>query len=268
MNKSLALFLFAALCFANPTTALACSPPDYDTSWDVASISSAVPAKVVPIGAAQLKVEAIDYKKLHEATVDGGRINLRVKQVLNGRFTDSTVLLNVTNVDDCNSSFGPLFGDFFVTVVPIRYDNGEPVSDRNGRQEFASIFYKGEEPPEFGDLDRPQFAEYSPTPHYLFYDPQKLACLYKQSIDYTKWSADVWRRCVRPGEYISLDCEMGKDSKLICVQYDLGSTRPPELRRGYSFWGHHYRSILAALLVLFTVLGIGYLSLRKKLRRA
>lgn len=269
MSKRLALFLFAALCLANPTTALACSPPpNYDTSWHMANISSAVPAKEVPIGAVQLKIEATDYGKLREAAVNVGKINLRVKQVLNGRFTDSIVLLNVTNADDCNSAFEPPFGDFFVTVVPIRYDNGQAVSDRNGRQEFASIFYKGEKPPEFGDVDRPQFAEYSPTPSYSFYDPQKLACLYKQTDDNTKWSADVWRRCVRPGEYISLDCEMGKDSKLICIQYDLGSTRPAELRRGYSFWGHHYRSILATLLVLFAVLGIGYFSLRKNLRRA
>lgn len=265
MNKGRALFLFVGLCFASSTTALACSPPDYDTSWDIARVSSAVPAKVAPIGAVQLKVESPDYKKMADAIFNVGKINLRVKQVLDGSFTDSNVLLNVTNVDNCNSSFEPQFGDFFITVVPMRNGNGESVADRNGRQEFSSIFYKGEVPP---DADTPKFAEYSLTTRYSFYDPQKLACFYKQGDDYTKWSADVWRRCVRPGEYLSLDCEMHKAGKLICVQDDLGSTRPPELRRGYSFWDHHYKSILVTLLVLTTLLGTGYFSLRKRLRRA
>ncbi len=265
MNKSLALFLFAALCFANPTTALACSPPDDLTSSLGGTVSSWVPAKAVPEGAAQMRVAPQDVDKMGDAINDIGKITLQVKQVVDGSFSGSTVLLNTSNLG-CSDEFGRRSGDFFITVLPMEYPDGVPVSDQGGASEFASLLYKHDLYSVSEDKMVPQFAEYSRA-NYSFGNYRKLQCLLKESIDSTKWSADVWRRCVRPGEYISLDCEMGKDSKLICAQDDLGSTRPPELRRGYSFWGHHYRTILAALLILFTILGIGYLSLKKKLRR-
>lgn len=266
MNKRLALLLFGALCFAIPKPALACPAPTDATSSFGGTVSSWGPAKSVPDGAAQMRVAPQDIEKMGDAINDIGKITLQVKQVVDGSFSGSTVVVNTSNLG-CDDEFGRRSGDFFITVRPMEYSDGVPVSDQGGEPEFASLLYKTDMYSEFDANNVPQFAEYDWV-NYSFENRRKLQCLLKENIDYTKWSADVWRRCVRPGEYISLDCEMGKDGKLICVQNDLGSTRPPELRRGYSFWGHHYRSILAALLVLFTVLGIGYLSLRKKLRRA
>jgi hypothetical protein len=228
-----------------------------------------VPAKTVPRGATQLKVEAPDYQQIGAAMANVGKITLRVKQVLNGKFSDPTVRLNTTNVDDCNSWFEPQAGDFFITVLPMNYSDGEPVLDRSGKQEFASLFYKDEEVYSFENKQMPKFAEYSNKMwDYSFYDPKKFACLDKGSTNFADWSAEAWRRCVGPGEYLVLNCERKQEGKLVCVQDDHGSIRPPELRRGYSFWGHYGATISAIPLVLALLLGVGYFILRKKLRRS
>ena len=267
MNKYFALFLFAGLCLANSKPASACSPPSPDSSIYSASVSSAVPAKVVPRGAIQLKVPAQDYAQMGAAIFNVGKVTLRVKQVLNGKFSEPTVRLNTTNVDDCNSWFEPQVGDFFITVLPMAYSDGEPVLDRSGKQEFASMFYKSEELHGFVNTEIPKFAEYSPMTDYSFYDPQKFACLFKEN-DNFNWSAKAWRRCVGAGEYVTLKCERKQEAGLVCEQNDHDSIRPPELQRGYSFWNYYGMTISAILLVFAILLGMGYFLFRRKLRRS
>lgn len=267
MNKYFALSFFAGLCFAN-SPASACSPPSPDSPIYSASVTSAVPAKVAPAGAIQLKVQAQDAAQMGAAIFNFGKITLRVKQVVNGKFSDPTLLLNTTNVDDCNSHFEPQVGDFFITVLPMNYSDGEPVIDRRGKQEFASLFYRSEESFEFENTKMPQFAEYSPVPRYSFYDPQKFACLYKENDNVDAWNAEAWRRCVGPGEYVALNCEQKQQGALVCKQDDHGSIRPPELRRGYNFGNYHGTTISAVLLVFAILLSMGYFLLKKKLRRS
>lgn len=268
MNKYFALLLFAGLCTVNPAPASACSPPRPDSPIYSASVSSSVPAKVVPRGAIQLKVPAQDYAQIGAAIFNVGKVTLRVKQVLNGKFSEPTVHLNTTNVDDCNSRFEPQFGDFFITVLPMAYSDGQPVLDRSAKQEFASIFYKSEELYDFENNEIPKFSEYSPMTHYSFYDPQKYACLYKENENVDAWNAETWRRCVGPGEYVALNCQRRQDGKLVCEQDDQGSIRPPELRRGYNFWNYHGTTISAVLLVCAILLGMVYFLLQKRLRRS
>ncbi len=268
MNKYFALFCFAGLCSVNPTPASACSPPSPDSPIYSATVSSAAPAKVTPKGATQLKVEAQDYQRLGAAIFNVGKVTLRVKQVINGKFSEPTVRLNTTNVDDCNSWFEPQVRDFFITVLPMAYSDGERVLDQSGKQEFASLFYKSEELYGFENKEIPEFAEYSPMTDYSFYDPQKFACLDKGNNNFTEWSAEAWRRCVGPGEYVALKCERKQEGKLVCEQDDHDSIRPPELRRGYSFWNYHRTTISAILLVFAILLGIGYFFLRRKSRRS
>lgn len=268
MNKYFAMFFFAGLCSANPAPTSACSPPTHDSPTYSDNVASAVPAKVAPKGAIQLRVEAPDYEQMRADFFNVGKITLRVKQVVNGKFSAPTVRLNTTNVDDCNSRFEPQVGDFFITVLPMNYSDGKPVLDQSGKREFASLFYRDENPFEMENAKIPQFAEYSPRPSYSFYDPQKYACLYKENEIVDAWNAEVWRRCVGPGEYVSLNCERKQDEKLVCEQDDQGSIRPPELRRGYNFWNYHGTTISAVLLVCAILLGMGYFLLQKRLRRS
>jgi hypothetical protein len=265
--KYCTLFFFAGLCSANPTPASACSPPSPNSPIYSASVTSAVPAKVAPKAATQLKVAALYYEQSRGDFFDVGKITLRVKQVINGKFSEPTVRLNVTNVDNCNSRFEPQVGDVFITVLPMNYSDGKPVIDRSGKQEYASLFYKSEELYAFENMETPQFAEYSPMARYSFYDPKKFACLYEGNDDFD-WSAEAWRRCVGPGEYVALNCERKQDGKLVCEQDDQGSIRPPELRRGYSFWNYYLKTISATLLVLAILLGMGCVFLRKRLRQS
>lgn len=268
MNKYFALFFFAGLCSANSTPASACSPPRPDSPIYSANVASVVPAKAAPKGATQLKVQAPDYEQMRAATVNVGKVTLRVKQVLNAKFSEPTLRLNTTNVDDCNSRFEPQGESFFITVLPMEYSDDEPVLDRSGKQEFASLFYKSQNFYRFENKDMPSFAEYSPAMDYSFYDPQKLTCLGNGNDDFAAWPAEAWRRCVRPGEYVALNCERKKEGKLVCEQDDLGSIRPPELQRGYSFLDHYGTRISAALLVVAVLSGMGYFFLKGKLRRS
>ena len=270
MNKYFTLSFFAGLCFTNPP-ASACSPPSPPTPNSPTysdNVASAVPAKIAPKGAIQLRVEAPDYEQMRTAYFNVGKVTLRVKQVVSGEFSAPTVRLNTTNVDDCNSRFEPQFGDFFVTVLSMNYSDGKPVLDRNGKQEYASLFYRSEDFFESENSKIPQFAEYSPSPSYSFDDPQKYACLYKKNENVDIWNAEAWRRCVGPGEYVALNCERKQNGKLICEQDDQGSVRPPELRRGYSFWNYHGTTISAIVLVFSILVSMGYFLLQKKLRRS
>jgi hypothetical protein len=100
-----------------------------------------------------------------------------------------------------------------------------------------------------------------------FYDHVKLECLTKENSAFADWSAEAWRRCVGPGEYVALDCEQKKGGKLVCKENAVVlSNRPVELRRGYSFWVHHRTTIFSILLALGLVAGLGYFLRRRKLR--
>lgn len=272
MRKYLALFSFGVLYFANAAPVIACSPPPPEFPSDSASVSSLVPAKNVPKGVIQLKVEAPDYGNIRD-----DKMTLRVKQVINGKFSEPTIFLNASNVSNCGSSFEPLAGDFFISVLPMEYADGEPVMDRGGKQEFGALFYKYpsfyDEPPEDGTSpdkgNAPQFAEYMPMTEsdFSFDDAVKLDCLFKRGDNPDNLSADTWRQCVKPGENVTLDCVRTKEGKFVCEEYEnTFDNRPPELRRGYSFWVHHRTTMFLILLALGVLVGLGYFLRRRKLR--
>lgn len=235
----------------------------------IASVSSKVPAKDVPKGAVQLKVKTPDEKIFHEDLVSGS-VALWVKQVLNGKFSDPIVRLNISNLGRCDTMFDRPDGDFFITVVPLEYSDGEPVLDREGSQQFGSLLYRSEYPPFVENKVMPKFAEYHPMTaiDLSFHDPVRMRCLTNgNNEDVATWPADAWRRCVGPGEYVALDCEQKEQGKLVCKEDDyLLKNRPIELRRGYGFWARHRTTISSILLALGLLVGFGYFFRSRKLR--
>ncbi|MEO0440403.1 MAG: hypothetical protein AAF067_05950, partial [Pseudomonadota bacterium] len=99
----------------------------------------------------------------------------------------------------------------------------------------------------------PQFAEYSGYQDFSFYDSDRVQCVLN-----AQSTAEAWRRCVEPGEYVSLDCRDNKSGVLICEEADWPPDRPPELQRGYSFWNKYGVALLYVFLTLSALLGIGY----------
>jgi hypothetical protein len=137
-----ALFWFAVAFFTIATPSMACSPPNPDLDYEAASVTSAQPAKNPPDGAIQLKVDTSNYPQITRDFSDDSRITFQVKQVRTGKFSDSTILLNATNVDSCNSHFTPMGEYSYITVYPMKYLDGKPILDKQGRREFGSMFYK------------------------------------------------------------------------------------------------------------------------------
>jgi hypothetical protein len=249
--KLLALFFFTLVVSANSTPALACSPPHAD--FVGAAVTSSRPAKNVPNGAIQLKVDTSNLNKIIREYSDDGRITLLVKEVLNGQFAGSSIRLNATNVDDCNSNFMPMREYSYITVLPMKYPDGEQVLDRQDRQEFGPLFYKDTQFYEIENKQVPGFAEYSPIEGHQFSDRNSLICLDEKSRGQTNWSAEDWRKCVAPGRYVGLYCEKGKKGELVCNDDEEFDNRPLDLRRGYTFWGA-YGAIIATIMLIFAAL--------------
>jgi hypothetical protein len=244
---------------------MACSPPNPDVDYEVASVTSSVPAKNVPTGAIQLKIDTSDYAKISRDFSDDQRGVLAVEQVLNGKFVGSNILLNATNVDDCNSYFTPMGKYSYITVLPMKYSDSKPILDKEGRQEFGSIFYKDTSYSDFRYEDRnnkaPEFAEYSALAHYRFSDLKRLNCLTNSKEVQTGPTTKDWRRCVTSDGYVGLNCsEIKKNGELICEEEDIYNNRPLDLRRRYTFWGTYGATIATIMLVAATLAGISFVT--------
>lgn len=261
--KPCALLLLLMLNLVYSTMALACSLLPADESYVGASAASLRPAKNPPKGMIQLKIDTASREQIWQEYSFAGKLTLPVKKVLHGQFPNPTIRLNITNVDDCNSTFGTLEGEFYITVLPMVYFDGEPILDRQARQEFGATFYKDIFKPYFEKNEEPEFAEYHQNQSYSFYDLERLKCLYKNNKSNTDFTDESWRQCVKPGEYLRLDCDNSKAGKLVCQEDDESKNRPIELRRGYSFWKQNGAMTFLSLLTISVCLGIGY-NLRKR----
>jgi hypothetical protein len=256
------LFWFAIAFLTLCSPSVACEPPPADGTYTPSVVTSSAPAKNVPDGAIQLKIDTSDYAKISRDFYDDQRGVLPVKQVLNGKFVGSNILLNATNVDGCNSYFMPMGEYSYITVLPMKYLDGTPILDRQGRQEFGSVFYKDTSSFDLRYEDRnnkaPDFAEYSALARYRFDDRERLKCLYEASGSQAGPTERDWRRCVTSRGYVSLDCNvMEKKGELVC-QEDEFDNRPFDLRRGYTFWGTYGATIATIMLVAATLAGISF----------
>jgi hypothetical protein len=207
MRNSRALFWFVVALSIFATPSVACSPSNADVDYETATVTSSVPAKNVPLGAIQLRVDTSNYVQISHDYSDDSRIALQVKQVLNGKFSGSNVLLNVTNVDNCNSYFTPMGEYSYITVLPMQYQDGKPILDKQRRQEFGSLFYKDTSPFELENKKVPEFAEYRQLASYSFSDVERLNCLNKANQGLAGPTANDWRRCVTPDRYLALNCD-------------------------------------------------------------
>jgi putative lipoic acid-binding regulatory protein len=265
INRRL-FFWFAAAFSTFSAPSVACSPPPADETYTPSVVTSPAPAKNVPDGAIQLKVDTSNSDQISRDFSDDSRVTLQVKQVLNGKFVGSNILLNATNVDDCNSYFTPMGEYSYITVLRMKYLDGEPIFDKQDRQEFGSVFYKDTSSFNLRYEDRnnkaPEFAEYSSFTDHSFYDRKILNCLYDVGAGKTKLTKRDWHRCVTTGEYVSLNCSVtGENSELICEEDDMAfDNRPLDLRRGYTFWGAYGATIATIMLVATTLAGISFVT--------
>jgi hypothetical protein len=257
--------LFAINCFAFAKEAFACSPPA-DGPFETGVVTSSVPAKNVPKGTIQLKVIAPKITDIIDALQNVGRINLPVKQVLNGEFSEPNIDLNVTNIGFCDSHFGEASGEVYIAVLPLQYSDGEPVLNSGGKQEFGPIFYKEIFVPEMKRNLVPEFAEFSSIKTLnFFYDYKSMKCLYGSSDNPEKWTDQIWKKCVSPGKYVSLNCKKHKEDKFICYDDESLGERPKELHRNYSFW-REYRAIIFSIVLMSVIIFSAMYILFKKRR--
>ncbi len=210
----------------------------------------------------------VNRERILQEHTSAGKVTLPVKEVLNGQFSAPAIRLNTTNVDDCNSSFEPSEDEAYITVFPMVYSDGETILDRQGVAEFGTIFYVDTRGYVLEDKKGPEFGEYSELQRYSFHDLERLHCLHSTGQFDTDLSDEIWRRCVRPGEYIELDCDNRKAGKLVCKESDQTTIRPLDLRRGYSFWGEYGVTVFLFLLTILVCLGLGYVIFRRKLAAA
>lgn len=253
----LLVFLVIASVFSSLSSAvMACSPASED--FIPSTITSLSPAKSVPGGATQLKIRGPD-----RLSATNQRMTLDVLEVVDGELAEDVVHVNFSNVDGCNSYVAhPPSEGVYVTVLPMRYRDGEPVTDDDGNREFGPLFYR--------DIalglpveDRIQeFAEYAEFQDFTFYDADRAGCVYGDE------TVETWRECVEPGEYVALECSDDNAGSLICEEADLFPGRPDDLRRGYSFWQDRGASIAYWMAALTVLVGAGYLVWRVRKAKA
>lgn len=226
-------------------SALACSPAP--EGWVGSSLLSLIPAEVAPEGAIQLKVSAPETELFSESP-----LNLHVLEVLDGDYAADAISLNSTNVDNCNSDWAQRSSiEYFVTVLPLRYIDGEPVRSDQGEEQYGGLFYRNVRLPPFTDEPVPEFAEYSEYVDSWFYDMERTTCLHVGDL-----TEDAWRECVEPGEYVSLQCT-NNGSAFVCEEADWPTGRPDDLRRGYDGWPHWGWLDKTMLAILLSLTGIG-----------
>jgi hypothetical protein len=263
MNRY-ALFFFAAVISGHTTSAFACSPiepePGYPT--ETASVTSLRPANNVPNNAIQLKVDVSNTTQIVQEMSEIGKVNLQVKQVLNGKFSGASIALNATNIDNCNSYFEPTGKDVYITVFTLKYSDGAPVLNRQGQQEFGSLFYKNTEYHGSKSNRAPELVEYTSTPNHSFSDYEKTKCLYEASFNALEPTVADWRKCVSRGEYVELNCEISKNGEWICEQEGVFRNRPLDLSRGYTFWGAYGATIAIMMAVFAMLVGIAFFARR------
>ena len=248
--------LLALACLGAASGVEACSPPSADFVPSV--VMSPIAAKVPPDGAVQLKVafpdppvEAFD------------RIAFEILEVVDGVFDADTVLVNLSNVDHCNSYLDSIEESQFITVLPLQYADGRAVRDDAGVAEYGAVFYEMEDLASLSDKPRTQPALYAKFQRNAFYDSQKLECISNGG-----GTAEAWRRCVEPGQYVSLDCKNDGTSAFICAEADWPAGRPDDLRRGYQPKNGEGLSGQTLYLLLSVVLGVLLvLGLRLKIAR-
>jgi hypothetical protein len=259
------LVFFAVGTFGCSNPSSACSPPAPDQTWEQASVTSSVPAKNGAKGAVQLKVDTTDYAQMGRKAAETGRVNLRVKEVITGEFSGSTILLNTSNVDDCNSSFEPTGKDSYITVLAMKYADGDPVLDPEGREEFGSMFYKDTFLDAVQNKKVPEFAEYSSIENHSFRDLNLSRCLYEASQNKEVPNEEDWRRCVTRDRYVALECErMIEKGGLLCKEGEAFQNRPSDLHRGFSFWTAYGPTIATMVLVIVALIGIAFFARRAR----
>ncbi|MEL6876971.1 MAG: hypothetical protein AAGL68_02600 [Pseudomonadota bacterium] len=236
-----------------PTALLACSPPTDD--FVPHTVTSPIPAREAPNGAVQLKVATPKT-----ARPENGRISLDVREIIDGDFDQNSIRLNVTNVDGCNSYFNVTPSvESYITVLPLKYRDGEAIRDDQGRAEFGALFYRDYDSGFLLGESRPEFAAYSERMQFSFFDFARADCLMQENS-----GVAGWRKCVAPGEYVFIDCANNNLGALVCEESDVWGERPTDLRRGYSFWTEWRSKVPAALACFVVAVGLGYLFFRRR----
>jgi hypothetical protein len=258
--RSLLFVIVASVFPCLSPAAMACSPASED--FIPSTITSLSPAKDVPSGATQLKVVGPD-----RLSATNQRMSLNVLEVVDGELAEDVVHVNFSNVDGCNSYVAHLpSGGVYITVLPMRYRDGEPVTDDEGNREFGPLFYRDvalglpaeDRTPEFAE-----YAEYADFQDFSFYDADRAGCVYDG-----EETVEAWRECVEPGEYVALECADNNGGGLICGESDLFSGRPDDLRRGYSPWQDRGASIPYWMAALAVLVGSGYFVWRVRKAKA
>ena len=244
--------MLALACLGAASGVEACSPPPVDFVPSV--VISPVAAENPPDGAVQLRVATPD-----SPLEPFDRLTFEILEVVDGVFNADTVLVNHSNVDNCNSDLFGSFGESqFITVLPLQYADGEAVRDDNGVAEYGALFYEQEDLAPLSDEPLTQPALYAKLQRHRFYDAQKLECISNGG-----GTAEAWRQCVEPGQYVGLDCKSDRAGALICAEADWpADPRPDDLRRGYQSKNEEGVSprtlyaVLAAVLGVLLVLGL------------
>ena len=244
--------MLALACLGAASGVEACSSPSDRTVHSV--VISPVAVENPPDGAVQLRVVTPDPPR--EAF---DRMTFEILEVVDGVFDADTVLVNLSNVDHCSSYlFDPFEQGQFITVLPLQYSDGEAVRDDNGVAEYGAVFYEDKDFASLSNKPRTQSALYAKFERHTFYDSQKLECISNGG-----GTAEAWRQCVEPGQYVGLDCKSDRAGALICAEADWpADPRPDDLRRGYQSKNEEGVSartlyaVLAAVLGMLLVLGL------------
>lgn len=269
-------FVFLAsvwLCCAN--VAFACSPSTPDVK--LLSLLSFFPAKQPPKGAVQLSVKVSHTEEFNRAEFESGEINFKIINVRNGKFSGNSVNVKVDQGLGCGRSLESYsliesFTDTYesnITILPLNYYDSSPILDEGGKQEYGMLFYidnvdifdvlNDEEIDLWqkqgkSKINKSIFVEYSSIDNYNFINYEPLMCLYNRRNEEDVVTESVWRKCVKPGEYIGLACTNKGTGALVCEQDDwMFKNRPPDLQRGYIPWGG-YGAVLAIFLALLIAL--------------
>ncbi|MEP2139087.1 MAG: hypothetical protein ABJ311_10550 [Erythrobacter sp.] len=254
--------LVAAILMVYSYGASACSPP---TPYpETATIFSPVQSKQVPNGAIQLRV-AVSSGLEH----NNGYLTLKVMGVVDGDFTKKTIRLNVANSSGCNVELIGMRELFdgaagYVTVLPMRYEDGQPITNSLGTLEYGALQYRGYKwLPKADDYEILRLEGFAERQHLEFQNESKSGCLSEadsdrefQDIHENGFSEQAWRKCVEPGESVALECQNDNSGALICEEDEWLKGRPADLQRGFNPWIHNGPTIIFGVVVGSLLAGI------------